>query len=246
MFLERCRDRGEGTLLVIIERWVEKGTIIVTDCFRSYTHLNEHGYHHATVNHSENFVDPSTSAHTQRIEGMWHWVRAQALPRCGTRWIDLDLYLSAFLYRKLYGGGYVQFLQELASISKEDLLQEMRRIGTEQNREKPQLKRATSRKKRSNSKRPAKRQATPPPPEVQKVLKQTKITSPRKERHFRIMTGTEQKPDSRPSLKIRIQRQGKVAPKAKAASRNKRKTAIARELKDLLHDISSSPSSSSD
>jgi len=55
------------TLLPIIEREVEIGTTIHSDQWRAYSSLKDHGFIHQTVNHSENFIDPNTGAHTQTI-----------------------------------------------------------------------------------------------------------------------------------------------------------------------------------
>ena len=50
---------------------------------RSYDCLKDEGYEHLTVNHSLNFVDPATGAHTQGIENTW-WGGKQSYPRTGT------------------------------------------------------------------------------------------------------------------------------------------------------------------
>ncbi|CAH3103402.1 unnamed protein product, partial [Pocillopora meandrina] len=39
--------------------------------FSPYFNLNSIGYIHLIVNHSENFVDPYTGAHSNTIEGVW-------------------------------------------------------------------------------------------------------------------------------------------------------------------------------
>ena len=43
-------DRNEATLLPIIKDWIEPGTLIVSDCWKSYHNLDKHGYSHQTVN----------------------------------------------------------------------------------------------------------------------------------------------------------------------------------------------------
>ena len=40
-----------------------------------YINLNAIGYTHLIANHSENFVDPYTGAHTNTIEVVWNAVK---------------------------------------------------------------------------------------------------------------------------------------------------------------------------
>lgn len=68
-------DRSTATLLPIIQQYVLPGTTIHSDEWAAYFVLSTQGYIHETVNHSENFVDPVTGAHTQQIEGSWGIVK---------------------------------------------------------------------------------------------------------------------------------------------------------------------------
>ena len=56
-FLVAVEKRDEQTLLPIIQKWIEPGTIIVSDCWKAYSKLETHGYEHRTVNHSREFVN---------------------------------------------------------------------------------------------------------------------------------------------------------------------------------------------
>jgi hypothetical protein len=48
------------------------GTIIHSDEWRAYYALqNNPDYHHLTVYHSVNFMDPNTGVHSQNIENTW-------------------------------------------------------------------------------------------------------------------------------------------------------------------------------
>lgn len=60
VFLVAVPDRTEKTLLQIIKEWILPGTIVMSDCWKSYNCLNSEGFQHLTVNHSMNFVDPDT------------------------------------------------------------------------------------------------------------------------------------------------------------------------------------------
>ncbi|XGW15266.1 hypothetical protein V3C99_001056 [Haemonchus contortus] len=50
-----------------------------------YNNLSNLGYQHETVNHCENFVDPTTGAHTQRIENFWGHLKAKIRSRHGLK-----------------------------------------------------------------------------------------------------------------------------------------------------------------
>ena len=49
-------------------------TVILSDKFSLYFNLNDISYTHVMVNHSENFVDPYTEAHSNTTEGVWNAV----------------------------------------------------------------------------------------------------------------------------------------------------------------------------
>ena len=65
-----------ATLLPIIQAHVANGTIIHSDQWAAYNRVASIPgvASHASVNHSINFVDPSTGVHTQNIESYWNRV----------------------------------------------------------------------------------------------------------------------------------------------------------------------------
>ena len=69
LFLRIIESRDAITLRKIIMRHVRCGSIIITDCWRGYLNLEELGYTHLSVNHTENFVNPLNGACTNDIEG---------------------------------------------------------------------------------------------------------------------------------------------------------------------------------
>lgn len=73
MFAIRVEDRTAKTLMDIIESYVLPGSIVITDCWKGYAsdQLQAMGIKHLTVNHSIQFVNPETGAHTNTIEGTW-------------------------------------------------------------------------------------------------------------------------------------------------------------------------------
>jgi transposase-like protein len=72
-------DRTNETLCTILQTWVPPGAIINSDGWQGYNDLALQGYGRFVENHSENFVDPATGEHTQRIEALWsackNWLR---------------------------------------------------------------------------------------------------------------------------------------------------------------------------
>ena len=59
---------SSATLIPIVQQYVRRGMTIYTGLWRAYDFLDQYGYVHGTVNHSQNFVNP---VHMNSIEGTW-------------------------------------------------------------------------------------------------------------------------------------------------------------------------------
>ena len=99
-FLVAVERRDEETLLPIIQKWIEPGTIIVSDCWKAYCNLEKHGYVHRTVNHSKEFVNENGD-NTNKIEGHWRQAKCK-LPKFGVRKHLFSTYLAEFLWRYMH------------------------------------------------------------------------------------------------------------------------------------------------
>jgi len=84
-------DRSATTLIPIIKNWILPGTTIFSDCWRSYSSLQNEGYIHATVNQGIQFVSES-GTHTNNADSCWCAVK-KSLSRYSTR---KELYNSYF------------------------------------------------------------------------------------------------------------------------------------------------------
>ena len=61
VFMVVVPDRTATTLLAVIRERIEPGSVIMSDCWRSYNMIGADGtYTHLSVNHKYNFVDPDT------------------------------------------------------------------------------------------------------------------------------------------------------------------------------------------
>lgn len=96
-FLVPVNARNKETLYPIITEWVRPGTTIITDSWRAYDGLDKIGFVHLKVNHSRNFVDPETGAHTNTIESIWQAVK-RSFPTSGRRKHYYLGYLSRFMF----------------------------------------------------------------------------------------------------------------------------------------------------
>lgn len=103
----RVPNRTRETLVAgLVRQFVEPGTQIISDKFSPYFNLNNVGYIHLTVNHSENIVDPYTGTHSNTIEGLWSQVKRKLKAMNGTLKSKLPGYLDEFNWRKVHPGDH--------------------------------------------------------------------------------------------------------------------------------------------
>ena len=105
--------RDKENLQRCIGQWIREGSTIFSDQWGAYNGLQQKGYFHFTVNHSENFVDPITHVHTQRIESMWNlakdWMKTH-------KYKDrqyLQDYIMEFCYRYNHKSDFLNLIRDL-------------------------------------------------------------------------------------------------------------------------------------
>lgn len=101
-FMVAVDKRDEETLLPVIKKWIQPGTLIISDCWKAYINLEKHGYKHSTVNHSKEFVN-EVGEHTNRIEGHWRQAKAK-LPSFGVKKCLFSSHLAEFMWRYMHKG----------------------------------------------------------------------------------------------------------------------------------------------
>lgn len=99
VFMVPVEFRGADTLLPIISEWIEPGTTIISDWWKAYDCLENEGYQHLKVNHSVNFVDPITGAHTNSIESTWRAAKA-SMSSSGRRKEHMAGNLARYMFLK--------------------------------------------------------------------------------------------------------------------------------------------------
>ncbi|GFV70284.1 putative transposase-like protein [Trichonephila clavipes] len=98
-FLVAVHDRTAETLLGLIESWIEPGTTVISDRWKSYERLSERGYHHLTVNLSLEFVDSESGPHTNTIEVTWRHFNV-SLPEYNRK-ERFEGYIAWYMFRKI-------------------------------------------------------------------------------------------------------------------------------------------------
>ena len=117
LLLFRVPDRTRETLVHrLITTHIQPGTVIYSDQFTLYIPLNQLGYIHVSVNHSKNFVDPDSGAHTNTIEGVWALVKKKLKWMSGTLYEYIPSYLDEFTWFRNFGKdqAFEQLLKDIA------------------------------------------------------------------------------------------------------------------------------------
>ena len=104
-FVMQVPDRTSETLLPIIEEHILPETTISSDAWRAYNNVSEldSNYEHEVVNHSKNFVNPVTKAHTQNVERMWREVKRVKRRYEGINSKDINAHIAEYLWRDRNG-----------------------------------------------------------------------------------------------------------------------------------------------
>ena len=100
----------------------EPGTTVISDSLAAYRDLGSQGYTHRTVNHSIQFVNPHTGAHTNTIESTWCSVKV-VLGQYN-RGEDYEYYLAHYMFAaRCKARGVPPYLQFLHLVANTDLSQ---------------------------------------------------------------------------------------------------------------------------
>lgn len=101
IFVEFVDDRTASTLLEIIERRIEPGSIVITDGWRAYNNIEQLGMTHHVIIHEDYFVDPEfPEIHTQNIENLWLCLKRMLRYKGTNREPHCWEYIAEFLFRK--------------------------------------------------------------------------------------------------------------------------------------------------
>lgn len=112
--VKRCTAE---TLLPIITARIANGTKIISDCWKAYDCLEQQGYRHLKVNHSINFVDPETGAHTNTIERKWRDAK-NFVPKYGRRSSHFVDYLATSFFKSHFKEANERFHHFLVAAGK--------------------------------------------------------------------------------------------------------------------------------
>lgn len=109
--------RDANTLVPIIQSWCPPGGIINSDCWGAYNNLDQLGFEHYTVNHSQNFVNPITEEHTQRIESLWNSAKDFLRQHHYNSHEHLEQYIAEWCFR--YNNDYNTFkiIQQISKVN---------------------------------------------------------------------------------------------------------------------------------
>lgn len=95
-------DRTKITLHFYIKKYIKKGSVIISDGWKSYRGLTQKGYIHRCVNHRYQFVNSyNRSWHTQNIERYWRYLKDN-LQRYGVGKRGTDEKLSKVVFERVH------------------------------------------------------------------------------------------------------------------------------------------------
>ena len=98
--LKVIEKKNAPTLHSLITSVTVAGAVIITDGWRGYLGLSNHGLFHWTCDHSSHFVNPYHGHHTNTIESLWALIRGDLRASCGIKASDLQQHLDVWAFRR--------------------------------------------------------------------------------------------------------------------------------------------------
>ena len=92
-------DVEAKTLLPLISRRVEAGSVVCSDTWRSYTGIAAKGYVHRLVKHYLGEYSDGQENHINGLEGFWGYLKRRLAAKGGIRKERLPLYLAEYVWR---------------------------------------------------------------------------------------------------------------------------------------------------
>ena len=113
--MELVPNHSAATLLPVIQQHVRPGSIVWSDDWAAYRRVQQLPpvTQHQTVNHSIEFVNPTTGFHTQNVESYWNRVKTKFKTMKGVQEGTLSSYLDEFMWRECHGRTGSTALQNL-------------------------------------------------------------------------------------------------------------------------------------
>ena len=113
--MELVPSCSAAVLLPIIHQHVRPGSIMWSDEWAAYRRVQQLPpvTQHQTVNHSIEFVNPTTGVHTQNLESYWNRVKTKFKRMKGVQESMLSSYLDEFMWRERHGRTGSTALQNL-------------------------------------------------------------------------------------------------------------------------------------
>ena len=95
--VEAVPDVKEKTLMGLVTKNIEPGSLTYSDGFKSYRSLLVNGYEHIRINHEKEFANGK--AHINGIEGFWSYAKERLAKYHGVSPLKLYLYLKELEFR---------------------------------------------------------------------------------------------------------------------------------------------------
>lgn len=90
---------SRATLQGLIQRRVERGSVVCSDTLESYTGIAANGYVHRVVAHRKGQYSTPEGHHINGLEGFWGYLKRRLAAKGGIRKQRLPLYLAEYVWR---------------------------------------------------------------------------------------------------------------------------------------------------